>query len=125
MAVIAAVRSQFQYVLLLDRDADTRIHQCDLMKSHQIKRALRSIRYNDCDSWTLLVASGLYDGREPNTTASWHEVEASIRINLLGVCEFVLGFAETVRATRKPARIVVVSSAAAIVGSYDIGYTVS
>lgn len=101
-----------------------RIEECDLGISASIEKALKQLPYQSFEMWRVLVTSGIYDGTTHNTQ-SWSDIRESLNINLIGVTQFVTGFVECLQRTSKQARIVVVSSASARVGSHDIGYGVA
>ncbi|MDD3371787.1 MAG: SDR family NAD(P)-dependent oxidoreductase [Alphaproteobacteria bacterium] len=100
------------------------VRKCDLADGGEIVSALEAIPFEACDRWRLLIASGVYDGAG-NGPASWERIKASLEVNLVGAVHFATGIAEKLRQAGKPGRIVIVSSAAASVGSCDIGYGVA
>ena len=105
-------------------DVSEGIVGCDLAKPEEVAGAVDTLPYASHGSWRLLFASGLYQGH-CGTSPPWNDVRRSLEVNLLGVVQFVTGFVAEVQARSAPARIVVVTSAAARVGSRDIGYGVA
>lgn len=99
------------------------IKECDLSSPHSITIALNNIDFTESEHWRILVATGIYNGIAPTT--NWSEISSTLQVNLMGVSQFVIGSAEKLKEANKTGRIVVVSSAAASVGSRDIGYGIS
>lgn len=125
-AMHLAVHRQFDQMFLFDKTAspDRNIDQCDLSQEASIAAAIISIPIHTAEYWRLLVCSGVYNG-DAAPDNSWPLVRQSIRVNLLGACQFILGFIEQLIAGGKKGRVVVVSSAASRVGSHDLGYGIS
>mgnify|MGYP006283793897 FL=1 len=124
----AARKGKFEeaHVHLLDRipDQSLSVKSFDLASSASISAALNNIDFSQSDHWRILVATGIYDGTDPNST-DWNQISNTIQVNLVGVSQFVIGAVDKIKQAEKTARIAVVSSAAAGVGSRDLGYGIS
>lgn len=126
-AFLRAIGNQSALQFLFDKEADPKlgIRPCDLASRIEIELALEAIPLHTCDMWRVLMTAGVYCGGNASKPSSWSETRESLEINLVGVVQFVAGFVERVRHKSKRARIGVVSSAAALVGSHDLGYGVA
>lgn len=105
-------------------DASFSVKSCDLSSTSSINAALSEIDFSQSDHWRILVATGIYNGTDPSCT-NWEEISNTLQVNLIGACQFVIGAVDKIKKSEKTARIVVVSSAAAGVGSRDLGYGIS
>lgn len=114
------------HVHLLDRlpDPSIFIKPCDLSSSSSINIALEEIDFSQSSHWRVLVATGIYNGKVSDCT-DWNEVSASLQVNLIGLSQFVIGAVDKIKKSEKTARIAIVSSAAASVGSRDLGYGIA
>jgi 3-oxoacyl-[acyl-carrier protein] reductase len=112
--------------LLFDRmgDSSADVQACDLTVETEIDTAIQSIPIASHKLWRLVLATGAYNG-SATKESSWAETRVSLQINLVGVAQFVILFIEAVYRTARQARIVVLSSAAARVGSHDTGYGIA
>lgn len=130
MAFVEAAMDQGKFegahVHLLDKrpDDSLSVKSCDLSSSSSIRVALNDIDFAQSDYWRILVATGVYNGTDPSCT-DWNEISTTLQVNLIGVSQFVIGAVDKIKKADKAARIVVVSSAAAGVGSRDLGYGIS
>jgi NAD(P)-dependent dehydrogenase (short-subunit alcohol dehydrogenase family) len=117
---------QFSQLYAFDHEqaVEQNILPCDLSVEASVEAALSMLPISAHDHWTLIVASGVYHGRD-DVDLRWTSIRRSLAINLLGVTQLVSGFIDQLVAAGRSARIVVISSAAARVGSSDIGYGVS
>ena len=104
---------------------DAGIAACNLLSESEITAAVNSVPISSCSMWRLVTATGLYNGSSAGIDASWEDTHASLQVNLIGLSQFVISFIWSVRRARKKARIVILSSAAAHVGSRDIGYGIA
>lgn len=114
------------HVHLLDKrpDDSLSVKSCDLSSSSSIRVALNDIDFSQSDYWRILVATGIYNGTD-SSCMDWNEISTTLQVNLIGVSQFVVGAVDKIKKAEKRARIVVVSSAAAGVGSRDLGYGIS
>lgn len=121
---LAAAEARCDLVYRLDLALADGVIACDLRDEQQIRSALETLPISRADFWHLLVTSGYYAGSGP-TSLAWPELKESLQANLIGVTLLAARFVELVREHDARARIVLVSSAAARVGSQDIGYGVA
>lgn len=118
--------NHFDHVVAVDilPCPDRDITVCDLADSKAVTRTIGALPIHAYSRWVLVVAAGVYDGKE-NADLNWSSISRSINVNLVGVAQAVCLFSQKLVAAQKMGRVVVVSSAAARVGSADIGYGVS
>jgi 3-oxoacyl-[acyl-carrier protein] reductase len=119
---IAKQRGEIVCAFDLHSDAERNVVGFDLADEKAGQDALRQIPFDQCSHWIVVAASGVYDGNS-NGGLVWAKTRHSLEVNLVGVCAFLLGVVE--RLNGCTARLVVVTSAAARVGSGDIGYGVA
>jgi 3-oxoacyl-[acyl-carrier protein] reductase len=121
-----AVEDSCDGLFLFDRNADERcnIGPCDLSNEDSIASAAATIEVGRHDYWRLLIASGAFDG-SADPELHWPRLQLSLQTNLIGVTQLVCVFIQGVLDNGKRARIVVVTSAAAQVGSRDLGYGIA
>ena len=113
-------------IVLFDKVADLQrnILPCNLLSVEDVRAALAAIPIERYATWRVLLCSGLYRGVD-HPSLEWAELQASLAANLLGPVQFVTGFASRAMANSAKVRIVVVTSAAARVGSRDISYGIA
>jgi len=111
---------------LFDRNSDecSRIGSCDLSDTASVEAAAATIPIGNHAYWRLLIASGVFDG-SADPGLHWPRLQLSLQTNLIGVTQFVCAFIQGVLNNGKQARLVVVTSAAAQVGSRDLGYGIA
>jgi len=109
------------YLFDYDADDSTNIAYCDLSDGASVEAAIGTIPITQHTYWRLLIASGVFDG-SADPGLHWPRINLSLRTNLIGVTQFVCAFVQGVLDYQKQARLVVVTSAAARVGSRDLGY---
>ena len=114
------------HVHLLDKffDASNSIIGCNLSRESNIKTALDGIDFSKSEHWRIVVATGIYNGKD-SKSMDWERISETLQVNLIGVSQFVIGAVDRIKKAEKTARIAVVSSAAAGVGSRDLGYGIS
>jgi NAD(P)-dependent dehydrogenase (short-subunit alcohol dehydrogenase family) len=108
---------------LLDKRAsvDGVVKPCDLSRPERIDEAVASLPFGSIDRVRCLVSTGVYDGQTTGLP-DWENVSRSLQVNLVGPTQFCIGVVRRVLQAQIPLRLVVVSSAAAAVGSADLGY---
>jgi len=101
-----------------------RISVLDIADQSAIKTFVKNISFTSADRWHICIASGVYDGIQKNIL-EWEQVEHSLQINLVGPMYFLLRCIARIREENLSARIVLISSMAAGVGSHDVGYGIA
>ncbi len=114
--------AQFLFDRLEDSNENT--FACDLASEEQISSAVKRLPINAHRMWRLLITAGTYSGTA-SSTLSWSEIRTSIQVNLIGIAQFATMFMDKIYKERCSARIVIISSAAARVGSLDMGYGIA
>lgn len=109
--------------VLLDHRTDTRreIAPCDVIDPWAVERALDRLPLATSGRWHLVTTVGHYRGAD-DPDGDWRALRYSIEVNLSGVAHFAAGMAHRLVRAGVSGRIVIVGSAAAAVGSRDIGY---
>jgi NAD(P)-dependent dehydrogenase (short-subunit alcohol dehydrogenase family) len=122
--VIPLLVPHVNIMLPLDRIGQPEIQYLDLADWESVERLLAAIPISRSSKWGMVIASGVYDGGDlPNRSPSY--LEHSLAVNLLRPVQLAVGFAERLVSLSGIGRIVVVTSAAAYVGSRDIAYGTS
>lgn len=123
-AVRKATQNTVDICLLFDKQGSDNTFLCDLENPIQIEQTVHTIDLKQAESWSVLIATGIYNGRD-GIDVSWEETQRSLEINLLGVTQFVIQLTQRLIKEEKIARFVIVTSAAAKVGSNDLPYGVA
>jgi NAD(P)-dependent dehydrogenase (short-subunit alcohol dehydrogenase family) len=120
-------RSQGHRLILFDKDPPpaSDVLDCDLADEASTVEALRNIPINADCRYRILFTAATYNGSGDSETAPWEQVAKSLQINLLSQCHIALAMAQAMVGRGICGRIVLTSSAAARVGSCDIGYGVA
>jgi NAD(P)-dependent dehydrogenase (short-subunit alcohol dehydrogenase family) len=119
-------------IMGIDLPEITRLNQikyyisCDVRNKHQIQSTVNQIPIHEYDKIILISCIGKF-GVETFKFPCLEEdsLYESVQVNLLGVSHFIISLVKKCLNQNLSTRIVVVGSAAANVGSRDVGYGIS
>jgi 3-oxoacyl-[acyl-carrier protein] reductase len=119
-------------ILGIDIPEVTRLNQikyyisCDVRNKHQIQSTVDQIPIHEYEKIILISCIGKF-GVETFQTPFLEEdsLYESVQVNLLGISHFIISLVKKCLHQNLSTRIIVVGSAAANVGSRDVGYGIS
>jgi len=125
--------SDDHHIIGIDKDAtqarENGYHYipCDFKEKKNISAAIQSIPFQSFDTVKVISCIGLFGAKTFNGDASFDEnsLYESVQVNLLGVSHFTVNALSLCQEKNIPARIIIVGSAAAQVGSQDVGYGIA
>jgi 3-oxoacyl-[acyl-carrier protein] reductase len=126
-AFTEAARLRATRVLLYDRMADdlTGIRKCDLASCVDVDRSVCEICEIAPFRVGIVFTAGIFDGSSPPIDVPWDRSAESLQINLNSTAQIAVESTKELLRAGARVRLIVVSSAAARVGSHDISYGVS
>lgn len=126
-AFTEAARPFSREIFLYDRleNAAKDIRGCDLSSDAEVLSTIQEIGERLHGRVGIVLASGLFDGTTQPLTSHWCQTQVSLEINLNSLTRVAVEVSKMLVKNCCSGRVVIVSSAAARVGSEDIGYGVA
>ena len=100
-------------------------HRADFSDPEQIKMLVKRLSTEIADENVLISAVGKFGSNHEEEVMNFNSIRETIQVNLLGVAQVCLEISNQCARQDKKLRIVIVGSAAGLVGSRDIGYGIA